>query len=46
MICTFTQYEDEQIQEGGIWAGHMAHMRYKRNACRVTMEKPEGKKPL
>jgi hypothetical protein len=28
------------------WAGHVAHMGDKRNAYRVLVEKPEGKRPL
>jgi hypothetical protein len=28
------------------WAGHVARMREKRNACRILMGKPEGKRPL
>jgi hypothetical protein len=28
------------------WAGHVARMRAKRNACRILMGKPEGKRPL
>jgi hypothetical protein len=29
-----------------IWAGHVAQMREKRNAYRLLVGKPEGKKPL
>jgi hypothetical protein len=29
-----------------IWAGYVARMREKRNACRILVRKPEGKKPL
>jgi hypothetical protein len=29
-----------------MWAGHVARMEGKRNACRLLVEKPEGKKPL
>ena len=28
------------------WAGHVAHMEQFRNACRVLLGKPEGKRPL
>jgi hypothetical protein len=28
------------------WAGHVALMREKRNAYRILVEKPEGKRPL
>jgi hypothetical protein len=28
------------------WAGHVARMGEKRNACRILVGKPEGKKPL
>jgi hypothetical protein len=28
------------------WAGHVAHMREKRNAYRILVGKPEGKRPL
>jgi hypothetical protein len=28
------------------WAGHAPCMREKRNACRVLVGKPEGKRPL
>jgi hypothetical protein len=28
------------------WAGHVARMGEKRNACRILMGKPEGKRPL
>jgi hypothetical protein len=28
------------------WAGHAARMREKRNACRLLVEKPEGRRPL
>jgi hypothetical protein len=28
------------------WARHVIHMGQKRNACKVLMGKPEGKKPL
>jgi hypothetical protein len=28
------------------WAGHVARMGEKRNACRIVMGKPEGKRPL
>jgi hypothetical protein len=28
-----------------IWAGHVARMGVKRNACRILVGKPEGKKP-
>jgi hypothetical protein len=28
------------------WAGHIARMREKRNACRILVAKPEGKIPL
>jgi hypothetical protein len=28
------------------WAGHVAQMREKRNACRVFVGNPEGKRPL
>jgi hypothetical protein len=28
------------------WAGHMAQMRGKRNASRILVGKPEGKRPL
>jgi hypothetical protein len=28
------------------WAGHVARMGVKRNACRLLMGKPEGKRPL
>jgi hypothetical protein len=28
------------------WAGHVARMREKRNACRILVGKPEGKRPL
>jgi hypothetical protein len=28
------------------WAGHVARMREKRNAYRILVGKPEGKKPL
>jgi hypothetical protein len=27
-------------------AGHVAHMRERRNACRVLVGKPKGKRPL
>jgi hypothetical protein len=29
-----------------IWAGHVARMGEKRNACRILVGKPEGKRPL
>jgi hypothetical protein len=29
-----------------IWAGHVARMGEKRNACRILVGKPEGKIPL
>jgi hypothetical protein len=29
-----------------IWAGHVARMGEKRNAYRILMRKPEGKRPL
>jgi hypothetical protein len=28
------------------WAGHLARMREKRNACRILVGKQEGKTPL
>jgi hypothetical protein len=28
------------------WAGHVASMRAKRNACRILVGMPEGKRPL
>jgi hypothetical protein len=28
------------------WAGHVTRMREKRNACRIFVGKPEGKRPL
>jgi hypothetical protein len=28
------------------WAGHVSRMGEKRNACRILVEKPEGKRPL
>jgi hypothetical protein len=28
------------------WAGHIARMWEKRNACRLLVGKPEGKRPL
>jgi hypothetical protein len=28
------------------WAGHVIHMGYKRNAYRILVGKPEGKRPL
>jgi hypothetical protein len=28
------------------WADHVAHMGVKRNACRLLVGKPEGKRPL
>jgi hypothetical protein len=28
------------------WAGHVAHMVEKRNACRVLMGRQQGKRPL
>jgi hypothetical protein len=28
------------------WAGYVARMREKRNACRILVAKPEGKRPL
>jgi hypothetical protein len=28
------------------WAGHVARMRAPRNACRILVGKPEGKRPL
>jgi hypothetical protein len=28
------------------WAGHVARMGEKRNACRLLVGKPEGKRPL
>jgi hypothetical protein len=28
------------------WAGHVAQMGEKRNACRILVAKPEGKRPL
>jgi hypothetical protein len=28
------------------WAGHVARMGTKRNACRIWVVKPEGKRPL
>jgi hypothetical protein len=28
------------------WAGHMARMGEKRNACRILVKNPEGKRPL
>jgi hypothetical protein len=29
-----------------IWAGHIARMGEKRNACGIFVGKPEGKRPL
>jgi hypothetical protein len=29
-----------------IWVGHVARMGEKRNACRISVGKPEGKRPL
>jgi hypothetical protein len=29
-----------------MWEGHVAHMREKRNASRILVRNPEGKKPL
>jgi hypothetical protein len=29
-----------------LWAGHVARMREKRNAYRILVGKPEGKRPL
>jgi hypothetical protein len=29
-----------------IWAGHVAQMGAKRNACRILVGNPEGKRPL
>jgi hypothetical protein len=28
------------------WAGHIARTREKRNACRILVRKPEGRRPL
>jgi hypothetical protein len=28
------------------WAGHIAQMRAERNAYRILVEKPEGKRPV
>jgi hypothetical protein len=28
------------------WAGHVARIREKRNACRIMVRKKEGKRPL
>jgi hypothetical protein len=28
------------------WEGHVARLREKRNACRILVGKPEGKRPL
>jgi hypothetical protein len=28
------------------WAGHVARMERKKNACRILIRKPEGKRPL
>jgi hypothetical protein len=28
------------------WAGHVTSMEEKRNACKILVEKPEGKRPL
>jgi hypothetical protein len=28
------------------WAGNIVHMRAKRNACRISVGRPEGKGPL
>jgi hypothetical protein len=28
------------------WLGHVAKMRKKRNACRILVGKPEGRRPL
>jgi hypothetical protein len=28
------------------WVGHGAHVGKKRNACRILVRKPEGKRPL
>jgi hypothetical protein len=28
------------------WVGHVANMGEKRNACRILVGKPEGKRPL
>jgi len=28
------------------WAGHVACMEERRGACRILVEKPEGKRPL
>jgi hypothetical protein len=28
------------------WAGHIARIGKKRNACRILVGKPEGKRPL
>jgi hypothetical protein len=28
------------------WSGHVTRMGEKRNACRILVEKPEGKRPL
>jgi hypothetical protein len=34
------------IKSRMIWAGHVARMGKKRNACRILVGKPEGKRPL
>jgi hypothetical protein len=28
------------------WPGHVPFMTYKKNACRIWVRKPEGKRPL
>jgi hypothetical protein len=28
------------------WAGHVARMKARRNACRILVGKPEGRRPL
>jgi hypothetical protein len=29
-----------------IWTGHVAHMEKMRNACKILVGKPEGKRPF
>jgi hypothetical protein len=48
MICTLCQVHIIRIIKARrmIWAGHVARMGEKRNAYRLLLGKPEGRRPL